>query len=338
MTALAPHLSSFLREHLPKERRASQHTCEAYAYSFQLLVCFAANRLKIKPANIEIEQLDAPLVLDFLEYLERARGNAVRTRNARLAAINAFFRYLEYRVPSCLDQARRIHAIPMKKTDQALVGYLMRNELQALLDAPDTSTISGIRDRAMLYLAFAAGLRVSELVDLRLDQIDCRTLSSVHIIGKGRRERILPLWKETTAVVKAWLKVRPASSAPELFLNARAKAMTRSGFEYILAKHVSTAAQTVPSLTTKNVTPHVLRHTCAMHTLQATRDVRKVSLWLGHASLQSTEVYLRADPSEKLEALAAMAPPMLKPGRFRAPDKLMAMLGSAGRKPNYAES
>ena len=336
MTALASYLGSFLREHLPKERRASQHTCEAYAQSFQLLLGFAAARLKIKPSNIEIERLDAPLVFAFLEHLEKARGNSARTRNARLAAINSFFRFLEYRVPSCLDQCRRIHAIPMKKTDQALVGYLDRDELQGLLDAPDTSTVSGIRDRAMLHLAFAAGMRVSELVGLRLDQIG-RDMSTVHIMGKGRRERVLPIWKETAAAVRAWLKVRPTTGAPELFLNARAQAMTRSGFEYILAKHVATASCAVPSIAGKTVSPHILRHTCAMHTLQATRDVRKVSLWLGHASLQSTEVYLRADPTEKLEALAAMAPPMLKPGRFRAPDKLLAMLTSAGRKPNYAE-
>jgi integrase/recombinase XerD len=337
MTSLAPHLSGFLREHLPKERRASQHTCEAYAQSFQLLLGFAANRLKIKPSKIEIERLDAPLILAFLEHLEKKRGNSVRTRNARLAAINSFFRFLEYRVPSCLDQARRIHAIPMKKTDQALVDYLARDELQALLDAPDTSSVSGIRDRAMLHLAFAAGMRVSELVGLRLDQIDRQGLATVHIVGKGRRERVLPLWKETAVAVKAWLKVRPASTAPELFLNARGQAMTRSGFEYILAKHVTTASRVAPSVASKRVSPHVLRHTCAMHTLQATRDVRKVSLWLGHASLQSTEVYLRADPTEKLEALNAMTPPTVKPGRFRAPDKLLAMLGTAGRKPNYAE-
>ena len=337
MTALAPHLSTFLREHLPKERRASQHTCEAYAQSFQLLLGFAAARLKIKPSRIEIERLDAPLVLAFLEHLEKKRGNSARTRNARLAAINSFFRFLEYRVPSCLDQARRIHAIPMKKTDQALVGYLARDELQALLDAPDANNVSGLRDRAMLHLAFAAGMRVSELVGLRLDQFDRSGLATVHIIGKGRRERVLPLWKETASVVKAWLKVRPASATPELFLNAQGQAMTRSGFEYILAKHVTTASRVVPSIASKRVSPHVLRHTCAMHTLQATRDVRKVSLWLGHASLQSTEVYLRADPTEKLEALAAMTPPALKPGRFRAPDKLMAMLSAAGRKPKYAE-
>jgi len=337
MTALAPHLESFLREHLPKERRASQHTCEAYAQCFQLLLCFAADRLKIKPAKIEIERLDAPLILTFLGHLEKTRGNSARTRNARLAAINSFFRYLEYRVPSCLDQSRRIHAIPVKKTDQVLVSYLTRKELQTLLDAPDTSIVSGIRDRAMLHLTFAAGMRVSELVGLRLDQIDRQSMSSVHIMGKGRRERVLPLWKETAAAIKAWLKVRPASGAPELFLNARGEAMTRSGFEYILQKHVATAARSTPSIAKKRVSPHVLRHTCAMHTLQATRDVRKVSLWLGHAALQSTEVYLRADPTEKLEALAAMAPPMLKPGRFRAPDKLLAMLTTAGGKPGYAK-
>jgi integrase/recombinase XerD len=337
MTALAPYLSGFLREHLPKERRTSQHTCEAYAQSFQLLLNFAAVRLKLKPSKIEIERLDAPLILAFLEHLEKQRGNSARTRNARLAAINSFFRYLEYRAPSCLDQSRRIHAIPMKKTDQALVGYLTRDDLQALLDAPNPSTASGVRDRAMLHLAFAAGMRVSELVGLRIDQIDCQPMSSVHIMGKGRRERVLPLWKETAAAVKTWLKVRPVSSAPELFLNARAQAMSRAGFEYILTKHVATAARKAPSIANKRVSPHVLRHTCAMHTLQATRDVRKVSLWLGHASLQSTEVYLRADPTEKLEALAAMAPPMLTPGRFRAPDKLLAMLNGARRKPNYVE-
>jgi integrase/recombinase XerD len=339
MTALAPYLSCFLREHLPKERRASQHTCEAYAQSFQLLLCFAAGRLKIKPAKIEVEQLDAPLVLAFLEHLERNRDNSARTRNARLAAINSFFRFLEYRLPSCLDHSRRIHAIPMKKTDQALVCYLTRDELRALLNAPDPRTRSGTRDRAMLHLAFAAGLRVSELVGLHVDQLDRQTttMSNLHIIGKGRRERVLPLWKETAASVKAWLKIRPASCAPELFLNARAQAMSRSGFEYILAKHVKAAARAAPSIAAKRVSPHVLRHTCAMHTLQATRDVRKVSLWLGHATLQSTEVYLRADPTEKLQALAAMAPPMLRPGRFRAPDKLLAMLNMAKRKPSYAE-
>lgn len=326
MTALAPPLAAFLREHLPRERRASPHTCEAYAYSFQLLVTFAARCLETLPSRLEIEQLDVPMILAFLEYVEQERGNSARSRNARLAAIKSFFRFLEYRWPACLDQALRVHAIPMKKIDQGLVATLTRAEIQALLDAPDPRTPSGTRDRAMLHLAFAAGLRVSELVGLRVDQFDARVPASIHVIGKGRRERVLPLWRETTAVIRAWLAVRPQGLDTALFLNGAGRMMSRSGFEYILAKHAEKAAATQRSIIGKKVSPHVLRHSCAMHMLQATHDIRKVALWLGHASLQSTEAYLRADPSEKLEALSAASAPNLKPGRFRPPDKLLAML------------
>jgi integrase/recombinase XerD len=337
MTALATHLGAFLREYLPRERGASPHTCEAYAYSIKLLLCFVADRLLVKPSGLDIEQIDAPLILAFLEHIEGKRGNSARTRNARLAAIKCFFRFLEYRLPSSLDQARQIHGIPMKKTDEPLVGYLSRDEIQALLNAPDPRTASGVRDLAMLHLAYAGGLRVAELITLRVDQFDTRTPSTIHVVGKGRRERVLPLWKETVTVLKAWLPLRRQGGDPELFLNAAGRAMTRAGFEYILAKHVATAAGRQPSIAEKRVTPHVLRHTCAMHTLQATGDVRKVSLWLGHASIQSTEIYLRADPTEKLEALAKMAPPALQRGRFPAPDKLLAMLKAAGHPRNYAK-
>lgn len=332
MTALAPHLGSFLRDHLPRDRRASLHTCEAYATSFQLLACFGAERLKIRPSQLEIEHLNVPLILAFLEHLEAGRGNAVKTRNARLTAIHAFFRFLEYRLASCIDQSRQIHAIPMKKTDQTLIDYLTREELQALLDAPDPHTASGVRDRAMLHLAYAAGLRVSELVSLQMSDLDGKPPSSVHVIGKGRRERVLPLWKETSVVLKAWLSIRPTTGGSDLFFNAVGQPMIRFGFNYILNSHVSAAATKQPSIAKKRITPHVLRHTCAMHTLQATGDVRKVSLWLGHASIQSTEIYLRADPTEKLEILAKMSVPTLKPGRFKAPDKLLAMLREAGQQ------
>jgi len=331
MNDLATHLSGFLRVHLPAERNASQNTCEAYAYSFQLLVGFAADRLRCKPSQLTIGQIDASMVVAFLEHIEGKRGCSARTRNARLAAIKSFYRYLEYRQPSCLDQSRQIHAIPMKKADQTLIDYLSREELKALLDSPDPHTRSGIRDRAMLHLAYACGLRVSELVSLRLDQFDPRTPATIHVVGKRRRERVLPLWKETVAVLKDWMKVRCQTGDPELFLNANGRAVTRSGFEYILAKHVIKAAESQPTLKEKRVSPHVLRHTCAMHTLQATGDVRKVSLWLGHATMQSTEMYLRADPTEKLEALANRAPPGLQRGRFRAPDKLISMLQVASR-------
>src|SRR5450759_3379785 len=219
MTALAPPLAVFLREHLPRDRRASPHTCEAYAYSFQLLVTFAARRLRTKPSQLEVEQLDVPMILAFLEHIEQDRGNKARSRNARLAAIKSFFHFLEYRVPACLDQALRVHAIPMKKIDQGLVATLTRAEIQALLDAPDPSTIAGTRGRAMLHLAFAAGLRVSELVGLNVDQFDARAPASIHVMGKGRRERVLPLWRQTTAAIKAWLAVRPPGLDIALFLN-----------------------------------------------------------------------------------------------------------------------
>lgn len=327
MTNLAKYLSAFLREYLPSERRASPQTCEAYAYTFQLLVCFAASQKRLTPSKLTIEQLDVTLIVDFLNYLEQERGNSSRTRNARSAAIKSFFRFLEYRVASCLDQSRRIHAIPMKKTDDRLISHLSRQEIQSLLDAPDPHTLYGTRDRAMLHLCFAAGLRVSELIGLCLHQIKLQSQPTIHVIGKGRRERVLPLWKETAVAAKAWIAVRPnKTNVPELFLNTRGEAMTRSGFEYILAKHVKAASLKQPSLAEKRISPHSLRHSCAMHTLKATHDIRKVSLWLGHASLQSTEIYLRADPNEKLEILLSRAPPGLRRGKFNAPDKLLAML------------
>jgi integrase/recombinase XerD len=228
-----------------------------------------------------------------------------------------------------LEQSRRILAIPQKRTDIPLVSHLSMDEMHALLDAPDLRLRLGIRDRAMLHLAFAAGLRVSELVGLPLGALSLQPTASVRVMGKGRRERVLPLWKQTTTDLRAWLAIRGEALAPELFLNAQGGPMTRYGFEYVLRKHVHTASQTCPSLQHKQVSPHVLRHTCAMMILQATGDLRKVSLWLGHADMQTTEMYLRADPTDKLEAIGRVIPPQLKRGQFRAPDKLIASLHSS---------
>jgi integrase/recombinase XerD len=222
MTNLAHHLSAFLREYLPNERRASPHTCEAYAYTFQLLTTFAAGQLKTQPSKLTIEALNVSMVVDFLNHLETQRGNSARTRNARSAAIKAFFRFLEYREVSCLDQSRRIHAIPMKKTDEKLIDYLTHTEMQALLDAPDPKKLYGIRDRAMLHLCFAAGLRVSELVGLDLGQLKLQPQPTIHVIGKGRRERILPLWEETATVLANWCDIRPEDTgASKIFFNAQ---------------------------------------------------------------------------------------------------------------------
>ena len=266
MTELASHLGVFLRQHLPRDRNASHHTVLSYADSFQLLVCFTAERLGVRPCRIEIEQLTAPLILDFLDNLERERNNTVGTRNVRLAAFKSFFRYLAYRAPACLDLAHQVHAIPMKRRDEALVESLNRDELRALLDAPDPTTAAGVRDRAMLHLTYAAGLRVLELIGLMCADLALPHLDTVRVTGKGRRERVLPLWQETRSALRDWLAVRPVTGHDHLFLNARGKGMTRHGFAHRLALHAATARQTMPSMASKRIFPHLLRHSCAAHT------------------------------------------------------------------------
>jgi integrase/recombinase XerD len=328
MTTIAPHLTAFFQQRLPVERNASGHTSDSYAYAFKLLLEYASNRYKVQPSQLEVEQLDATLVVSFLNHLETARSNRPSSRNARLAAIKSFMHYLEYRIPSAMEQIQRVLAIPPKKTESRLVRHLTMEEMQAILNAPDPTCREGIRDRAMLHLCFAGGLRVSELVALRQTDITLQPYASILVHGKGRRERSLPMWKVTVAAIRAWLAVRGTAPAPELFLSARGRPMTRSGFEYILGKHVQAAAKSCPSLSIKRVSPHVLRHTCALTVLQATKDLRKVSLWLGHAHMQTTEMYTRADPSVKLEALEATIAPELRSGRFKATDKLIASLKS----------
>lgn len=326
MTSIAPLITNFLREHMPVEQGCSPYTCETYAHAYRLLLIFASQRLGIRPSQICLEQIDVPLILDFLADIEEKRGNCAATRNGRLAAIKAFMRYVEFRIPSALAQAQQIHAIPAKRHDQGLVRHLTMQEIRTLLNAPDLTTRLGIRDRAMLHLCFAGGLRVSELVGLPLENLNLQGPPSVRILGKGRRERCLPLRKETAVDLRAWLAVRGAVSVPELFVNAEGTTMTRAGFEYILDKAVGAAAKSCSSLRGRSVSPHQLRHSCALLMLQATRDIRKVALWLGHSDLRTTEIYLRVDPSEKLEAVEAVLPLNLRRGRFKAPDALLASL------------
>jgi site-specific recombinase XerD len=282
MTPIAPLIETFLRETLARQRGASRHTQGSYALSFQLLFEFAARRLKVSPSALTLEQIDARLVGAFLEHLEDVRKNAAVTRNVRLAAIKSFFRFLEYRQPAAMEQIRRVLAIPFKITDRRLVPYLLREELQAVLDAPDPKTWDGIRDRAMLHLAICAGLRVSELTGLKIEDIDLPSMS-IRVLGKGRRERTLPLWKPAAAALRAWLAVRGKPAMPEVFINARGEPLSRWGFAYLLKQYAAAAARQQPGLAKKRVSPHVLRHTCAMIVLQATQDIRKASPWSGHA-------------------------------------------------------
>lgn len=297
-----------------------------YAHAYRLLFIFASKRLGIQPSQLCIEQLDARLILDFLADIEDRRGNCASTRNGRLAAVKSFIRYVEFREPAILEQAMQIQNIPVKRYDQGLIRHLTVAEVRAVLSAPDVATRLGIRDRAMLHLCFAGGLRVSELVELLLTDLALKGTPTIRILGKGRKERCLPLWKETATDLRAWLAVRGPVLAPELFVNANGAAMTRAGFEYILDKHTRVAAKTCSSLSGRSVSPHQLRHSCALVMLQATHDIRRVALWLGHADIRTTEIYLRIDPSEKLEAVEAVLPMGLRKGRFKAPDALIASL------------
>lgn len=320
------HVPAYLNERLPKELGASRNTCETYTHALRLWFEYAAIHYRVLPSGLTLEQLDASMVASFCEHLEKERGNSARTRNARLTTIKSFMRFVEYREPRILDQSRQIHAIPSKRTDIKIVGHLNKEQVESILNAPALDTRSGLRDRAMMHLCLAAGLRVSELVKLPMRSLTLHGEPAVHVHGKGRRERALPLWKDAARDVRAWRDVRGDSPASECFLNARGGPMTRSGFEYVLRKHVAKATAACSSLETKRISRHVLRHTCAMSVLEATGDIRKVSLWLGHADISTTQIYLRADPNEKLSIVELLVPPKLRKGRFRAADTLIASL------------
>ena len=312
MTALAQHLTDFLGNWLPHQKGASPNTCKSYADTFRLLLQFCSTKLAVQPVDLQLEQLDVTVVEAFLRHLELDRSNKPQTRNVRLAAISSFMRFVQYRVPSALEGVRRVLAIPCKKVASRLVPHLDGDETDALLQAPSPTSWSGVRDRAMLLLATSAGLRVSELIGLRVDEVNFQPDPTILVRGKGKRTRQLVLWQETTAALREWLAVRGQARVPELFLNARAKALSRFGFRRILRIHSQTATKERPALASKNVTPHTLRHTCALNVLRATGDIRKVSLWLGHASVTSSEVYLRADPDQKLQVLEKLLPPQLR--------------------------
>lgn len=319
MTPLAPLITRFFRQHLAAEKGVGKNTTNSYGYAFKFLCRYASARLGKSPSELSLEDLDAAMIRDFLEHLERDGGNTPRTRNLRLTAVRSFMRYVEYEVPSALEQVRRVLAISSKRTEERLANHLTNEEMSAILDAPDPRTRSGIRDQAMLYLGFAAGLRLDE-VEL------AGPYPSILVRGKGRQQRRLPLWKEATRALRAWLAVRGDALVPEIFVNWRGEALSCAGFTYILTKYVKVATKHLPGLANKRVTPHVLRHTCAMNSLQATRDIRKVALWLGHSSLKSTEIYLRADPTEKLNANESTLPPKLRRGIFRVEDQFIAWL------------
>ena len=326
MTTLASTIQAFFTDYLTRQRKASPHTVAAYRDSLRLLLAFASRQSGKQPARLEITDLDATLVGAFLDHLENDRGNGVRTRNARLAAIHALFSFAALRHLDHAAVIQRVLAIPPKRFDRKLVTYLTEPEAAALLAAPDTATRTGRRDHALLMLAIQAGLRVSELTSLSRADAFLGTGAHVTCIGKGRKQRITPLTTATAGVLAAWLDEHPGNPGDPLFPSRSGTPMSRDAVERRLAKHTAAAAHAQPSLKNKKVSPHTLRHTAAMRLLAAGVDTTVIALWLGHESVATTQIYIHSDLAIKEKALARTAPLDAKTGRYQPPDTLVAFL------------
>ena len=324
--SLAALLENFFTQRLMNQRQASPHTISSYRDTFRLLLQFAQQRLHKSPALLAFEQIDAPMIAAFLNDLENSRGITARSRNLRLTAIRSFFHYAAYEEPSHAAQIQRVLAIPGKRHTRSLVHFLSRPEIDALLAAPDQRTWFGRRDHTLLLVAVQTGLRLSELTGLQRADVVLGAGAHVRCVGKGRKERCTPLAKTTVTALKAWLREPARHNAEVLLPNARGGRLSSDGVADLLAKHVALACESCPSLRKKHVTPHVLRHSMAMGLLQAGVDRAVIALWLGHESVETTQIYLDANLAMKEEILAKTTPPGGKPGRYRPGDELLAFL------------
>lgn len=323
---LAALLERFFTQRLMNQRQASSHTISSYRDTFRLLLQFAQQRLHKSPASLAFEEIDAPMIASFLDDLEKGRGITARSRNLRLTAIRSFFHYAAYEEPSHSAQIQRVLAIPGKRHTRCLVHFLNRPEVDALLAAPDQRTWFGRRDHALLMVAVQTGLRLSELTGLQRQDVALGTGAHVRCVGKGRKERCTPLTKTTVAVLKAWLREQAGSNTEILFPSASGGRLSSDSVADLLTKHVAIACKSCPSLRAKHVTPHVLRHSMAMGLLQAGVDRAVIALWLGHESVETTQIYLEANLAMKEEILAKTTPLNGKPGRYRPGDELLAFL------------
>lgn len=321
-------LESFFTDRLMRQRQASPHTIASYRDTFRLLLEFLEPRLKKAPSALWLKDLDAPVVGAFLDHLEKERSISARSRNVRLAAIHSFFKYAAFSQPAQSALIQRVLAIPSKRYDRSPIEFLTRNEIDALVAAPDDRTWIGRRDRALLLLAVQSGLRVSELVGLRCQDVVVGSGAHVRCLGKGRKERCTPLRKETATVLRAWLREQKGKPVDPLFPNAHGGQLSRDAVEHLLAKHVSTASRRCHSLKQKRVSPHVLRHSAAMDLLQHGVDRSVIALWLGHESVETTQIYLHANLALKEAALARTAPMKVRGGRYRPRDRLLTFLKS----------
>jgi site-specific recombinase XerD len=328
VNTLAPALQAFFTDRLANQRGASPHTVAAYRDTMKLLLTFAQQHTGKSPSQLDLADLDATLISAFLDHLENERANSVRTRNARLAAVHSLFRFAALTHPQDAAVIQQVLAIPPKRVDHKLVTYLSDAEVDALLAAPDPTTWTGRRDRTLLALAIQTGLRLSELTALTPADLHLSTGAHVTCLGKGRKQRITPLDPGTVTVLKTWLSEQAASPTDPLFPTSRGRRLSPDAVQRRLAKHTATAARTQTSLIDKQVSPHTLRHSCAMRLLAAGVDSTVIALWLGHETVATTQIYIHADLALKERALARTAPTNTAPGRYRPPDTLIAFLES----------
>jgi integrase/recombinase XerD len=319
-------VQDFFMRRLVTQRGASARTVESYRDAFELLFSFIEQRTGQPPSSLQLADLDAPLVLDFLDHLETERGNSTRTRNARLAAIHSFMRYAAIRDPASLPITGRVLAIPAKRFDRPVLDYLSREQIAAILAAPDRSTWSGDRDAVLLATAYNTGARVSEITALRVRDVLLDRQTAVHLHGKGRKQRVIPLWKNTATELRGWLNKISSTPDGPVFPNRNGAPMSRSGIRHRLDRAVATAETQCPSLHGQHVTPHTLRHSTAMHLLQSGTDLAVIALWLGHSSPAVTHQYLEADLATKEAVLQRLTDPSPAPARFHPGDQLLAFL------------
>jgi site-specific recombinase XerD len=325
-TCFAPLLERFFTERLMQQRQASPHTISSYRDTFRQFLKFVQKRLRKSPSRLSFEEIDAPLIVQFLDDLEKRQGISVRSRNLRLTAIHSFFRYAAFEAPAHSAQIQRVLAIPSKRYTQTLVPFLTRAEVDALLAAPDQRTWSGRRDHAFLLVAVQTGLRLSEMTGLKREDLILGAGAHLRVTGKGRKERCTPIAKPTLAVLRAWLRERQRGDGQILFPSATGERLSVHGVQYLLNKHRMTASKACPSLQAKRVTVHRLRHTMAMDLLQSGVDRSVIALWLGHERVETTQIYLDASLAMKEQALAKTTPVHRRLGRFKPSDQLMDFL------------
>jgi site-specific recombinase XerD len=326
--AFAPLVRAFFTDYLLRQKQVSPQTVAAYRDAVRLLLTFLQQHRQIAPDQVTLDSLDVPVILAFLDHLETDRHNSSRSRNARLAALRSFFRFVVFRCPDRLDLTTRVLTIPRKKTIRRVVHFLTRAETEALLIACNRRTWGGRRDHALLLTMYNTGARVSELVNLRRVQVRFGPSTIVQPLGKGRKERTVPLWARTGRVLRTWFDELGDATPDLAFPNAQGSRLTRHGVAFLL-RDIATRAQTsCPSLTTKRVSPHVIRHSTAMHLLQAGVDLATIALWLGHERLETTHLYLEADLELKERALKQLSPLGPPARRFKADESLLGFLAN----------